>query len=41
MSALKIAADEHGGVDVGQQGWIRRRRRCGTETYEMWDDEDG
>ena len=38
---MKTAADKHGGVDASQQGWIRRRRRCGTATDEMWDDVDG
>ena len=38
---MKIAADENGGEYAGQQGWIRRNRRCGTEKYDMWDDGDG
>ena len=38
---MKTAADGHGGVDAGKQGWIWRRRICGTETDEMWDDGDG
>ena len=33
--------DKHGGGYAVQQGWIWRRRRCGTETVEMWDDGDG
>ena len=35
---MKTAADENGGGDAGQQGWIRRRRICGTATEDMWDD---
>ena len=38
---MKTAADEHSVGYAGQQGWIRRRRICGTETDEMWDDGDG
>ena len=38
---MKTAADEHGGGYTGQQGCIRRRRRCGTSTDEMWDYRDG
>ena len=38
---MKTEADEHGGGDSGQQGWIRQRRRCGTATDEMWDNRDG
>ena len=38
---MKIETDEHGGGDTGQQVWIRRRRRCGMATEEMWDDGDG
>ena len=37
---MKTAVDDHGDGDAGQQGWIRRMRRCGTETEEMWDDGD-
>ena len=37
---MKTVADEHGGGDAGQQGWIRRRRRCRTATEEIWDDGD-
>ena len=40
MSEAKTAADDHDGGYAGQQGWIRWRRRCGTETEEMWDDRD-
>ena len=40
-SAVKTAADDHGGEDAGQQGWIRRWRRCWKTTEEMWDDGDG
>ena len=40
-SAVKTAADEHGGGDAVQQGWIRRQRRCGTATEDIWDDRDG
>ena len=32
---------EHGGGYAGQQEWIWRRRRCGTATDEIWEDEDG
>ena len=35
---VETAADENYGVDAGQQEWIRRRRRCGTASDEMWDD---
>ena len=35
---MNIAADKNGDEYAGQQGWIRRRRRCGTETDDMWDD---
>ena len=38
---MKIAADKHSGGDAGQQGWIRRWRRCGTAKKEICDDEDG
>ena len=38
---MKTAADEHGGGYTGQQGYIRRRSRCGTSTDEMWDYRDG
>ena len=38
---MKTAADEHGGGYVGQQGWIRRRKRCGITTDDMWYDGDG
>ena len=38
---MKIAVDEHGGKDAGQQVWIRRWRRYGTATEEMWDVGDG
>ena len=38
---MKTAEDDHGGGEEGQQGWIWRRRICGTATYEMWDDGDG
>ena len=38
---MNTAADEYGEVDVGQHGWIRRWRRCGIATEEMWDDGDG
>ena len=38
---MKTAADEHGGGDAEQQGWIRQRRRCRTATYEMRDNRDG
>ena len=37
---VKTVVDDHGGVDAGQQGWIRRLRRCGTATDDMWDDRD-
>ena len=40
-SAVNTAADDHGGGDAGQQGWIWRWRRCGTATDEMWDNGDG
>ena len=35
---MKIEVDEHIGGDEGQQVWIWRRRRCGKETDEMWDE---
>ena len=35
---VNIEADEHGGGDAGQQVLIRRWRRCGTATEDMWDD---
>ena len=35
------AVDRHGGVYVGQQGWIRWRRRCGMATKDMWDNRYG
>ena len=38
---MKTASEEHSGGDAGQKRWIRRRRRCGTETEEIWDDGDG
>ena len=38
---MKKEADENGGGDAGQQGWIQLRRRCGMEIDEMWDDGDG
>ena len=38
---MKTAEDKHGGGDAGQQGYIRRRRRCGTETDEVWYNGDG
>ena len=38
---MNTAADEHSGGDAGQQEWIRRRRRCGTATDEIWDNGDG
>ena len=38
---MKTEADDHGGGNAGQQGLIRRRRRCGTATEEMWDGGDG
>ena len=38
---VNTAADEHGGVDVGQQGWIWWQRICGAATEEIWDDGDG
>ena len=38
---MKTEADNHSGIDVGQQGLIRWRRICRTETEEMWDDGDG
>ena len=38
---MKTEAGEHGGGDEGKHGCIRRRRRCGTSTYEIWDDGDG
>ena len=38
---MKTAAGEHSGKDAGQQGLIRRRRRCSTSTEEMWDNGDG
>ena len=38
---MNTASEEHVGGDVGQQGWIRQRRRCGTATNEIWDNEDG
>ena len=41
MSAVKIAADEHGIGYSGQQGWIRWCRRGGTATDYMLDDGDG
>ena len=41
MSAVKTAADDHGGRYAGQYEWIWRRRRFGTATDEMWDDIDG
>ena len=41
MSAVKTAADKHGVGDAGQQRWVRRKRRCGTATDEMWDNGDG
>ena len=37
---MKTAAAEQGGRDSGKQGWIMRRRRCGTETDDMWDNKD-
>ena len=41
MSAVKTAADKHGGGDAGQQKWIMRWKICRTATEEMWDDGDG
>ena len=38
---MNTSADEHGGGYAGQQRWIWRRRKYGTATDEMWDDEDG
>ena len=38
---MKTAADEHGGGYAGKQGWIRRWRRCGTATNEVWYDRYG
>ena len=38
---MKTAADDHGGVDAGQQVLMWRQRRCGTETEEMCDNRDG
>ena len=38
---MKTEAEDNGDGDAGKQVWIRRRRRCGTETDEMWDDRDG
>ena len=38
---MKKAAYDRGGGDAGQKGWIRRQRRCGTATEEMWDNGDG
>ena len=38
---METATDEHGGGDVGQQRWIRRQRRWGAATDEMWDDRYG
>ena len=38
---MKTAADKYGGGDVGNQGWIQRRRRCRMANDEMWDDRDG
>ena len=38
---MNIAVDKNGDEDAGQQGWIRRRRRCGIEIDDMWDDGDG
>ena len=41
MSAVKTEADKNGGGDAGKQGWIQRRKRCGTATDEIWDARDG
>ena len=38
---MKTAAEKHGVGDSGKYGWIRRRRRCGTATDDMWDNRDG
>ena len=38
---MKTSEDNNGGVDVGQNGCIRRRSRCGAATEEMCDDGDG
>ena len=38
---MKAYADEHGGGDAGQQGWIRRRIICGMAIDETWDEKDG
>ena len=38
---MKKVADEHSGRYEGQQGWIRRWRRYGAATEEMWDNGDG
>ena len=38
---MKTVADEHGGGDSGQHGWIRQRSRCGTAIDDMWDYGDG
>ena len=40
-SVVKTAEYEHVGGDAGQQRWIRRRRKCGMATVEVWDDGDG
>ena len=40
ISAAKTVADEHGGGYARQHRWIRRQRRCGMATEEMWDDGD-
>ena len=38
---MKTVMYDHIGGDAGKTGWIRRRRRCGTATEEVWDDGDG
>ena len=35
---MNTAAEKDGDGDTGQQGWIRRCRRCRTATEVMWDD---
>ena len=40
MSAVKTAADYHGGRDSGQHVLIWRKRRCGMAADEMWDNGD-
>ena len=37
----KKAADNHGGGDAGQQGWIQRQSICETATDDMWVNGDG